>query len=1216
MSPSRVQHFTGRTFELQQLKSKLASDNEHRVMSICGLGGCGKTSLAIEFSWLFRSCYPGGVFWISAENSDSFTNSVNQFAREIGISGKDFTETYALSLKWLATLSSRWLLVIDNMDQYEVPDNVKKLLQEHWRRTCKGHLLVTTRRSVIEMTEIYSGALKTEDCLQMNCLSTDESVSFMSRRTQKEIFEDQEAVTNLATELGGLPLALEQAAAYIKRLDCTFREYLEQFRIQRLKLLKKRVTSSSTMSKERLTVTTTWSMNFEYITEMSEEEGYGKSAAVIMEVSAFFAADDIPLQAINVGFPAVRDKDLEETLELPLGSKQILEILTRFSLFQSYGRETYSVHRLVQEVIRGRLDKESVGERLEIGIRMLHKAIKDTVNPTDLLYRVSGSGMANDLSRLHLWGKLAHQVCVLIEHIEQFVRDGSASASDFINLEVATIFHEASVFHSVNKRHAKALDLQNKKNKILAAVHDVDDSQVNELTMIKIPLNDKDQTKLQNAMKGDDVNVGGKTGGPNKNSNKTSDDLRERGNSAFKGGNHHEAIKWYTNAICVNDSDSRLYNNRSLCHFKLNNFENALTDADESIKLDRNKYKAFARRAFALNGLAEQSSPGMEKTFFESSGHAAASIAAFLHPPCNLEYDMKISYPILVFKEIRNDSELLETLTSKFTQPNTTLLLHPGEYRYCQIGYQDVRIVGIHTGVTLNCTSDYIPVPLPAEAEPFICHFENLTFKGMSFLVHLQGKTCSFYNCKFSNGEPACDNFPKCDGVYGCRQPNVCSQQQAESPGDWYNLLYQMKPIGRCGYPGLQVSQNSTVFLHRCVFERCGGGGLLVDGIGSKAYVQHCIFRRNRQHGLEVRNQGKMYVEHCDIEMNQMHGVAIGPEAEYCYLNDNKIIGNYKEGVFLRQSCGIIVNNVIGQNYACGISVDHLNKVAVRGNRIFDNWHWGILIQGLSSAFVQANEIFQNKCGGIQISANASARAVIDANTIRGHTGPALYTKSFCVPHKLDKIEMPDGMEIEFNSSPPIVTDRNTLMHNDMGKQHPKEQSKSLFQVCAHCYGRPAGPNKLLRCSACKQAYYCSDKCSELHWVRHKDFCHILQGCNFITVKIPPVENRRVVRTINPGLAKIGHTPPPKKGDTFIVKIQGGPDYMTYNPNVPVGLYDRSMTIDFFFVHPEIYHIIMECGVLCTTMFSCKKIFCWATYTDKGKSIRIQTDVLAPFQKW
>jgi hypothetical protein len=95
-----------------------------------------------------------------------------------------------------------------------------------------------------------------------------------------------EVAEKLVQQLGGLPLALEQAGAYIKSLHCTISQYLVHYDSQRLHLLNRQKATSVSVydSPERLAVRTTWHLNFEHIKQTVDD---GKAASRFLYASAF-----------------------------------------------------------------------------------------------------------------------------------------------------------------------------------------------------------------------------------------------------------------------------------------------------------------------------------------------------------------------------------------------------------------------------------------------------------------------------------------------------------------------------------------------------------------------------------------------------------------------------------------------------------------------------------------------------------------------------------------------------------------------------------------------------------------------------------------------------------------------------------------------------------------------------------------------------------------
>ncbi|XP_077863499.1 uncharacterized protein LOC144347247 [Saccoglossus kowalevskii] len=1216
MTPARVQFFTGRVKELGTLKTKMASCEQHKMMSICGLGGCGKTSLAIEYSWSFQSMYDGGIYWISAENDDAFENTINQLAIDIGLSGRNFSDLLSECLKWLGTHESKWLLVIDNLDQYELTPKVSKIMQEQWRRKSRGHILVTTRRNVDEMSEISLMEIKEADCIELKSLSTDEGVVFLQQRTGQSVMDEHEEVVHLVDDLGGLPLALEQAAAYICKLKCTYKDYLRQFSTLRLKLLRRKIQPRETFSKERLTVNTTWLMNFEYIRAMSEEEGIGQAAAIMMEMLAFFGPDDIPFEIINAHNPDA-DEDLKKCLEMPLGTKQIIDVLTKFSLFQRSRHNCYSVHRLVQEVVRDNLDIQTASQRLQSGCILLSHALTKAQSPTSVLYGNHDQNEGESRCRLSLWGKLANHSCTIMDHIDIYVSKDKSTVNQYISHEVAHVLYEVSIYHSLNKRHAKALEAQNKKNGIIVALPDIDEKRQATLMRIKVPLCESDQHKLQHEMRSTNISKMTSNDESHSATGDLLDRLRKKGNSFFGCGKYHDAVHCYSTALSLTSENTILYRNRSLCYLRLEEYEDALNDANESIRINRNHFKSYVWRAYALGAL-QSSYTGTRRVFIENSGHASAAVAAYHHPPCNLEYKMKWYYPILVFKEIRNEKALFDSLTSKFTQPNTTFLLHPGKYKFVFFCHQDVQIVGIGDKPILDCGGC-----LDSQNSKSNCHFENVSFEGHSMGIR-KGIVCSFHDCLFSNGEAACDNYPRCRGGPGCKNTDSVSCFEKSELRSINQIdqksLGPNQISGDPGYAGLQVIGGGTAYVENCFFERCGGGGVLVDGNGSTLHITKSRITYCRNMGLEVRNHGRLYAEGNTISNNVTHGVAIGPHAEYADIIDNQIVGNMAEGVWMAEKSNAnLQNNTIGQNGACGLSLDTMSTIVIANNKINDNWFWGVFVKGGTAAQVIDNEMISNKCGGVRLGINYSARVYIDGNTIRDHTGPAVHieptiqNEKFCEDvFKVFPYPFPAG-ETCFHNSGLITTNRNAFIRNETDQQHPSVFIESSLKVCCYC----RNVQTHMKCMHCKQAHYCSKKCSEQHWSKHKDICKSMKGQHFVTIPIQQ-KFKKADRTFSPHLKGIGQgTPPiPRSKDTFIVKIQSGEEYSYYNPDTLLSIYDQTVSIDFRFINPGIYHIIMECGVLSQNKLSTKKIFCWANYLKKGKMLRIRTDLLAPYQLW
>ncbi|CAC5386831.1 unnamed protein product [Mytilus coruscus] len=146
----------GRKDKLLSLKEKFVQNKDvNHIEVICGLGECGKTTLSIEFAWMFQQFYPGGVFWVSAESNDTLEDTITTLAIDVSTSGQNSKETFKRTLMWLGRLTKRWLIVIDNADTDIISGQMKELLLGNLKRNTKGHIIITSRREPLAIEETF-----------------------------------------------------------------------------------------------------------------------------------------------------------------------------------------------------------------------------------------------------------------------------------------------------------------------------------------------------------------------------------------------------------------------------------------------------------------------------------------------------------------------------------------------------------------------------------------------------------------------------------------------------------------------------------------------------------------------------------------------------------------------------------------------------------------------------------------------------------------------------------------------------------------------------------------------------------------------------------------------------------------------------------------------------------------------------------------------------
>ena len=367
--------FKGRAVDLGRLHH-LLQINDGRAVVIHGLGGTGKTRLAIEYA-LGSAAEYAALLSVTADSPEALQRNLAALTAEAILDlpeheAKEEDVRVNAVKRWLAEHPG-WLLILDNVDTPQAAEAVAGLLP----RLAAGRVLVTSR-----LTD-WSGSFQ---ALELDMLGEQDAADFLLERThgrRRAAAADEADALALAKELGGLALALEQAGAFIWQKRVSIADYLSRWREREKKV---REWHDARLMNYPRSLAVTWDTSFEQL---------DAPARALLRMLCWLASEPVPRallesetaqQQLRASVATIRDTgelanadpdkaDMEDSLAALAGLS--------FIKWES-GNDAFRIHRLVQEVARERLPADQREPWLRAALAVVDDYLPGDPPPNDV----------------------------------------------------------------------------------------------------------------------------------------------------------------------------------------------------------------------------------------------------------------------------------------------------------------------------------------------------------------------------------------------------------------------------------------------------------------------------------------------------------------------------------------------------------------------------------------------------------------------------------------------------------------------------------------------------------------------------------------------------------------------------------------------------------------------------------------------------------------
>ncbi|MFD1832464.1 tetratricopeptide repeat protein [Streptomyces desertarenae] len=376
--------FRGREEVLAELERLPSAGAGIVAQSVLGMGGVGKSTLVLHHAHRHRNNGGGPVWWLDAEQEEQVTAGLAGLAAALDPvhAALPLAEAAQWAVTWLQGRTG-WLLVFDNVED---PAPLRPLLG----RLTTGQVLITTRRDLPWQdlgTTVY-----------LNTLTPPAALAVLQDLTGRHSEDDAAVLAELAGELGHLPLALQQAGAYLAQTRAHPAAYLERLRTDPATTL----AVAAPGDPHQRTIARLWTLTLDALQEADA------GAVELLRILAYCAPDPLPRDVLAPALPDAHAVD------------QALGLLAAYSMV-TLTRTTVTVHRLVQTVLRTTTPPPAPPPRPSWLRRLLRCPRADTApHPSaaalSLLYLALPPGSPEEVSGWPRWQPLLPHLQAVAAH--------------------------------------------------------------------------------------------------------------------------------------------------------------------------------------------------------------------------------------------------------------------------------------------------------------------------------------------------------------------------------------------------------------------------------------------------------------------------------------------------------------------------------------------------------------------------------------------------------------------------------------------------------------------------------------------------------------------------------------------------------------------------------------------------------------------------------